>query len=187
MELEAASKDAIAATSLTRAVSKHRCCKRRVRLLFARLLRLQVINDLAMHKFLPAIVGVATLITLSTPAVTMAGATPDAPEVRVAQQPNCNNPQTQSEMNACAGISYQNAYKRLNQVYQQLLLKLSASRRQKLTAAQQAWINFRNASCAFERSEVEGGTMAPMIYSGCMATLTEQRTKQLQEYLKADK
>lgn len=121
-------------------------------------------------------------MALATPTVTTAGVIPDLIGVRLAQKPNCNNPQTQSEMNICAGISYQNADKKLNQVYQRLLPKLETSRRQKLVAAQQAWLKFRDASCAFEKSEVEGGTMAPMIYGGCMATLTEQRTKQLQGY-----
>ena len=115
--------------------------------------------------------------------VTMANPTPDSAGVRVAQRPNCDNPQTQLEMNACAGISYQNADRKLNQVYQQLLPNVSARRKPKLVAAQQAWLKFRDASCVFERSEVEGGSMAPMIYSGCLATVTEQRTKDLERYL----
>ncbi len=105
--------------------------------------------------------------------------------VQVAQQPNCNNPQTQSEMNVCAGIAYRNADRRLNQVYQQLLPKLPASRRQQLVTAQQAWIRYRDASCNFERSEVEGGSMAPMVQASCLARLTEQRTKDLQQYLES--
>ena len=105
--------------------------------------------------------------------------------VQVAQQPNCNNPQTQSEMNACAGIAYRNADRRLNQVYQQLLPKLPAGRRQQLVTAQQAWMRYRDASCNFERSEVEGGTMAPTIQGSCLARLTEQRTKDLQQYLES--
>lgn len=132
---------------------------------------------------LPALVGVATLISLGTTAPAMADATTDVTGVHVAQRPNCKNPQTQAEMNACAGLSYQAADRRLNQVYQRLLPKLTSSRRQKLITAQQAWIKFRDSSCAFERSEVEGGTMEPMIYSGCLAETTRQRTAQLESYL----
>ncbi|MCL1463784.1 lysozyme inhibitor LprI family protein [Argonema galeatum] len=127
-----------------------------------------------MRKFLLATASTVTFFGLGIAALA---------DVRVAQQPNCNDPQTQSEMNACAGISYQNADRKLNQVYQQLLPKLPAARKQKLVTAQQAWLRFRDASCVFERSEVEGGTMAPMIYSGCLATVTEQRTKDLERYL----
>ena len=83
-------------------------------------------------------------------------------------------------------MSYKNADKKLNQVYQQLLPKLSRSRKQKLIAAQLAWIKFRDVSCEFERSEYEGGSIAPTIYSGCVEQATKQRTQQLQNYLKKD-
>lgn len=138
-----------------------------------------------MLKISLATIGTLTLFGLGIAAGTIANATPDIAGVQVAQQPNCNNPQTQSEMNACAGIAYRNADRRLNQVYQQLTPKLSASRRQQLVTAQQAWIRYRDASCNFERSEVEGGSMAPMVQASCLARLTEQRTKDLQQYLES--
>ena len=160
-----------------------------------------------MFKISLATIGTVTLFGLGIAAGTIANATPNiffhklepragetpTPKeflqrsnvagVEVAQQPNCNNPQTQGEMNACAGIAYRNADRRLNQVYQQLIPKLSAARRQRLVTAQQAWIRYRDASCNFERSEVEGGSMAPMVQASCLARLTEQRTKDLQQYL----
>jgi uncharacterized protein YecT (DUF1311 family) len=129
-----------------------------------------------MDKFFRATVATATLFCLGS-------ANPDLLSVQVAQKPNCNNPQSQSEMTACAGIAYQNADRKLNQIYQQLLPKLSSSRRQQLVTAQQAWIRFRDTSCNFEASAFEGGTIAPMIYSSCLARLTEQRIKDLQNYL----
>jgi uncharacterized protein YecT (DUF1311 family) len=86
-------------------------------------------------------------------------------------------------MNICASIAYQNADRKLNQVYRQLLPKLSAARKQKLITAQQAWIKFRDSSCEFERSAYEGGSIAPMIYGFCLANVTEQRTKDLRRYL----
>lgn len=134
-------------------------------------------HHLTMRKFLPTTTLMATLF--------VGIATPNLADVPVAQQPNCNNPQTQGEMNACAGIAYRNADRRLNQVYQQVLPKLPAARRQQLVTAQQAWIRYRDTSCTFERSEVTGGTMEPMIYSSCLARLTEQRTKDLQQYLQS--
>ncbi len=144
---------------------------------------LHAIQDLTMNKLLPAIVSVAALLGLGTVAVTTANATPDITGIRVAQRPNCKNPQTQGEMNACAGIEYQNADKKLNQVYKQLLPRLQSSRRQKLISAQQAWIKFRDASCTYERTEFAGGTMEPMVYSNCLAAVTQQRTAQLEQYL----
>ncbi|HEY9853961.1 MAG TPA: lysozyme inhibitor LprI family protein [Leptolyngbyaceae cyanobacterium] len=138
-----------------------------------------------MSKFLLATVATLTLFNLATPTPTIGGTKTDVASITitVAQRPNCNNPMTQAEMNACAGIAYQNADRKLNQVYQQLLPKLSTSRKQKLITAQRAWIRFRDSSCDFERSEVAGGSMEPMMYSNCMASVTEERIQDLERYL----
>jgi uncharacterized protein YecT (DUF1311 family) len=137
-----------------------------------------------MRQFLPIFISVLAVGSLSNIATTMAN--PTSHVSPIAQKLNCNNPQTQAEINQCAGLSYQNADKKLNQVYQQLLPKLPKSRQQKLISAQQAWIKFRDSSCEFERSAFAGGSIAPTIYAGCLEGLTKQRTQQLQEYLKFD-
>lgn len=136
-----------------------------------------------MGKFLLTVLSIASLFTVGMATRSIAGPTSGARDRQLAQRPNCNNPQTQSEMNICASIAYQNADRKLNQVYQQLLPKLSAAHKQKLISAQQAWIKFRDSSCEFERSAYEGGSLAPMIYSNCLADVTEQRTKDLRRYL----
>ncbi len=63
---------------------------------------------------------------------------------------------------------------------------MSKTRQQKLIAAQLAWIKFRDASCEFETSAYEGGSIAPAIYSACLEETTKQRTQQLREYLQRD-
>ena len=136
-----------------------------------------------MGKFLLTVLSIASLLAVGMATRGIASPTSAATNLQLAQRPNCNNPQTQSEMNICASIAYQNADRKLNQVYRQLLPKLSASRKQKLISAQQAWIKFRDSSCEFERSAYEGGSMAPMIYGFCLADVTEQRSKDLQRYL----
>lgn len=136
-----------------------------------------------MRKFLLIAISVASLFGVGMAARSIGSPTTGVTSLQLAQSPNCDDPQNQSEMNDCAGIAYQNADRKLNQVYQQLLPKLPASRKQKLIVAQQAWIKFRDTSCDFERSAVEGGSLAPTIYGGCLATVTEQRTKDLQGYL----
>jgi uncharacterized protein YecT (DUF1311 family) len=136
-----------------------------------------------MGKFLLTVLSIASLLAVGMATRGIASPTSAATNLQLAQRPNCNNPQTQSEMNICASIAYQNADRKLNQVYRQLLPKLSASRKQKLISAQQAWIKFRDSSCEFERSAYEGGSLAPMIYGFCLANVTEQRTKDLQRYL----
>ena len=136
-----------------------------------------------MGEFLLTVLSIASLFAVGMATPSIASPTSAATNLQLAQRPNCNNPQTQSQMNICASIAYQNADRKLNQVYQQLLPKLSAARKQKLITAQQAWIKFRDSSCEFERSAYEGGSMAPMIYGFCLADVTEQRTKDLQRYL----
>ncbi|BAY17572.1 hypothetical protein NIES21_34120 [Anabaenopsis circularis NIES-21] len=139
-----------------------------------------------MRQILPLFVSIITVASLSANTVTLANTQSQLGKTYLAQKLNCNDPQTQSEMNICSQLSYQNADKKLNQVYKQLLPKLSKTRQQKLIAAQLAWIKFRDASCEFERSAYEGGSIAPNIYAGCLEEATKQRTQQLREYLQRD-
>ncbi|MBD2729782.1 lysozyme inhibitor LprI family protein [Nostoc sp. FACHB-892] len=139
-----------------------------------------------MRQLLLVLASMLTLSSLDTHTMTIAGTTPDLVEIRLVQKFNCNNPQTQTAINECAKLSYQNADKKLNQVYQFLLPTLERSRKQKLIAAQLAWIKFRDTNCEFERSKYEGGSIASSIYSGCLENTTKLRTQELQEYLKSD-
>ncbi|BAZ01186.1 hypothetical protein NIES37_51850 [Tolypothrix tenuis PCC 7101] len=140
-----------------------------------------------MNRFLPYFFSIIPLSSLSIGTLAMASPTQETSKIQLAQKLNCNNAQTQVEINQCAQISYQNADKKLNQVYQKLVPTLSSSSKKKLITAQQAWIKFRDASCEFERSQYEGGTIAPSIYFGCLEKTTQQRTQQLQEYLNSDR
>ncbi|WP_375512373.1 lysozyme inhibitor LprI family protein [uncultured Nostoc sp.] len=139
-----------------------------------------------MRQLLLVLASMLTLGSLNTPTITIAGTTPDLTKMRLVQKLNCNNPQTQIAINECTKLSYQNADKKLNQLYQQLLPTLETSRKQKLTAAQLAWVKFRDTNCEFERSRYEGGSTAPSIYFGCLENTTKLRTQELQEYLKSD-
>ncbi len=103
---------------------------------------------------------------------------------QLAQQPNCNSPQTTLDMNACATQEFQAADRKLNQVYQQLQPKLNSKQQQRLTAAQRSWIEFRDESCDYERGQFEGGTLAASTYGYCRARVTQERVKDLEGYLK---
>lgn len=99
---------------------------------------------------------------------------------------NCKNPRTQTEMNACAAQKAQTSDRRLNEVYRQVRNKYSENPRQEtqLVDAQRAWIRFRDRECTFSRNRYEGGSIAPMVYSNCLDRLTQQRTTELEQYLK---
>ncbi|MBD2101260.1 lysozyme inhibitor LprI family protein [Leptolyngbya sp. FACHB-261] len=98
-------------------------------------------------------------------------------------QPNCAAPQSTLEMRTCTSQEYQAADRNLNQVYQRLMASLPASRRQKLTVAQRAWVQYRDATCAFSSSEFEGGTFEPVALTSCFTQVTQQRTRELQQGL----
>jgi uncharacterized protein YecT (DUF1311 family) len=130
--------------------------------------------------FLAIVVAIALLLTTIPWQHSFAQDTPQY----LAQQLNCNNPQTTLQMNQCASQQAQAADKKLNQVYQQLKPKLSRQQQQRLTTAQQAWIKFRDETCAYERGQFEGGTLASPTYGNCIARVTKQRISDLEQYLK---
>ena len=96
----------------------------------------------------------------------------------------CSNPITQAAMNFCSKLSAEAADKELNQVYQELRKKLRGTPpEKKLIEAQLAWIEFRDADCAFEISRFEGGSIVPLVYATCLESRTKQRIKTLENYL----
>ncbi len=105
---------------------------------------------------------------------------------------NCDDPQYQVEMNACAALDFERADADLNRIWPQLLADARAAdgeinpddqrprEEEMLRRAQRAWIAFRDAHCTREGYEARGGSMEPMLYEGCRAHLTRQRIDQLQ-------
>lgn len=118
-----------------------------------------------------------------------------------AQEPewNCDNPQAQQEMNYCAARDAEQADVELNAAYRAAIEHARAADRdyagvadgaggpddggpgeeETLRQAQRAWVSFRDAQCRFESFEARGGSMQPMLESGCKATLTRARTAEL--------
>ena len=83
----------------------------------------------------------------------------------------------QMELGECAAIESKKADAALNAVYRKL------EKTPELVAAQRLWIAYRDAECKYQSSRYEGGTIAPMIYSNCLTTLTTQRTEILESNL----
>jgi uncharacterized protein YecT (DUF1311 family) len=106
---------------------------------------------------------------------------------RPATAARCERPDTQAEMNACAARDFNAADRALNQEYARLVASIhDTGRRDRLRAAERAWIAYRDAQCAFEASAMEGGTAAPLLFSGCAAQLTRERTKELRDAREAN-
>ncbi|CAN7556168.1 lysozyme inhibitor LprI family protein [Aminobacter sp. LjRoot7] len=107
----------------------------------------------------------------------------------VASAEECyRNDQTQMGMNICAAADYAASDAKLNTAYGDIMKCLSdnADARKMLQDSQRAWIAFRDAECKFASSGVEGGSIQPMIHSGCLQGLTDARVAQLGIYLKCE-
>jgi uncharacterized protein YecT (DUF1311 family) len=104
--------------------------------------------------------------------------------VAEAGSPECRNPMDQHTMNLCAGEEFDAADKELNEVYTRLLAAMDdEGYRAKLKVAQRNWIQFRDNECTFETADNEGGSIHPMVYTGCLTRLTRERTRALQAHL----
>ena len=95
--------------------------------------------------------------------------------------------QTQSELNNCAHQAYVKADNAMNITYKKVMASLTEDGpqyTQKLKAAQLLWIKYRDATCESESALNEGGSMYPMVYNFCLASVTDERNTRLKELLK---
>lgn len=106
---------------------------------------------------------------LALPAIAIAGASAD-----------CDEPQTQFEINQCAQEEYERSDKALNLAYQEYRAGLPDFQKALLKKAQLSWIRFRDDACEFEASAVEGGSMQPMVYSQCRSDYTLRRLERIE-------
>ena len=108
-----------------------------------------------------------------------------------AQDVECKNPQTQSDMTSCEAARHDAADKALNAQYKKTRAAMVAidkdldgdmkGAEQALVKAQRAWIDYRDAECDAAGFQARGGTMEPMLVAGCLADITDKRTKELKE------
>ncbi|HEY5710880.1 MAG TPA: lysozyme inhibitor LprI family protein [Allosphingosinicella sp.] len=116
-----------------------------------------------------------------------------------AEEYHCSDPQSQMEMNMCAGLDFEAADRELNIAYRSAIRSAQQADREyariesaaggdrsgepgeeaTLREAQRAWVGFRDAQCRMESFEARGGSMQTMLDSGCRATLTRARTAEL--------
>ncbi len=113
------------------------------------------------------------------------------------QNPCNEKPISQRQMDDCAAFEYEQADAHLNNVYRKAMeymtVDLAAAQRRgdgehikyeetaiaSLKEAERVWLSYRDIQCKAAGQQYEGGSMAPMIYSQCLTTLTEHRTADL--------
>lgn len=101
----------------------------------------------------------------------------------MAQQLNCDRPQGDVEVRACIRLRYELADKRLNDVYKQLIAKLSKEEKTLLAEAQLGWIKQRDNTCELEVYRNRGGSGFQGFLNECLERSTKQRTAELEKYL----
>jgi uncharacterized protein YecT (DUF1311 family) len=112
---------------------------------------------------------------------------------------DCANPITQTDMNQCSAREFQRADTELNRAWSEV--RAAMQRRDRGTAeyrdpsdrspgyyaalleSQRAWLRYRDAHCLIEGYAARGGSMEPMLVSGCRRSLTEARTQALRDLL----
>jgi uncharacterized protein YecT (DUF1311 family) len=104
--------------------------------------------------------------------------------------PDCANALDQMTMNQCAYLDFEKADQALNTLWPRLRDEARQQDTEEgedkteyfdaLLASQRAWLAYRDTECLRQSQEAKGGSMQPMLESGCRATMTEQRIKDLQ-------
>ncbi len=105
----------------------------------------------------------------------------------------CGDLHTQGEMNDCAAAEAKRADAVLNATYKELLSKVKGNKTatQKVIAAENAWIVFRDAELAAEWPVAEGenpnflyGSVHPLCYFNEFATMTRERVETLKNLMR---
>ena len=113
--------------------------------------------------------------------------------LRAEEKLDCANAMTQADMNQCAYTDFQEADKELNVIWKtahesarKLDERYDAEMKgaeAALLAAQRGWIAYRDGHCELGGWEAHGGSMEPLLVWDCKAKLTQERTRQLKEFV----
>ncbi|BDB24829.1 hypothetical protein Tamer19_70320 [Cupriavidus sp. TA19] len=85
------------------------------------------------------------------------------------------------DMLDCTAAELRLQDKAVNTTYQDLLRRLEAPRTGQLRLAQRAWLQFRDANCAYVANP-GGGSAARVAGVTCAAQMTASRTRELRAY-----
>ncbi len=104
-------------------------------------------------------------------------ARPERPDAKTVKRDCMQTAGSQGALNQCAANKARDADRKLNASYRAALCYVPSEERDKFIAAQRAWLAFRDADC-----RVWGGgdgSIAPMNYALCVASLSDQRAEEL--------
>ena len=93
---------------------------------------------------------------------------------------HCGDAGTQDVMNACFAMEFKNADREMDLAYAAIVKRLEKPDQQRVTAAQRAWLKYRDLHCQTVGSlQAGGGSLEPTEVFSCKADLTKARTKEI--------
>lgn len=108
------------------------------------------------------------------------------------EKPDCTNG-SQMELNMCAYQDFEKADDELNALWPKAkqfaeesddeLFKEHKGYPEALLASQRGWLAYRDGQCELFGFQSRGGSMEPMLVSGCKADLTRKRIKELSDII----
>ena len=107
-----------------------------------------------------------------------------APAPGAAQSAACEDASSTAAMRRCEIARLKRADAGMSAAYRALSARLDRRGREKLRAAQKAWLGYRAAEAAFQADSARGGTLAPLIAESVQADMTDSRRKELEDAAK---
>ncbi|MBZ9935500.1 lysozyme inhibitor LprI family protein [Mesorhizobium sp. BR1-1-16] len=87
-----------------------------------------------------------------------------------------------------AAAAESSADRSLNAEFKKIEARLAgdADTKKLFVESQRKWIAFRDAECAFQASQSQGGSVYPTVIASCQDDLTAQRIKDFKRYLSCE-
>ena len=102
----------------------------------------------------------------------------------VKQAPECELDGSQREMTACAAQRWDKVDAEMNRLYKQQMQRLTPVGQDRLRQSQRAWMTYRDKVCLYEAGpRKESGSTWQMQHLLCEASVTQQRSELLKEYI----
>jgi uncharacterized protein YecT (DUF1311 family) len=100
---------------------------------------------------------------------------------------DCSKAEGQMQLNQCYGDVDLKTEKKLEETYKKLVEFIKTNKHSKdvlkLEESQKSWLLYRKNDCEDESSRYEGGSMQPMVLSGCMMAEATERINQLNKMI----
>lgn len=109
-----------------------------------------------------------------------------APPPAAAQDP-CQEPPTTASMRRCQEARLAEAEEELAGVLAELEQEVGEARAELLGASQRAWEEHRAAYCRFVSARFEGGSLQPVLLTGCFVETTRARVEELRRQLEVER